>query len=204
MNLLGGWFGAMPVCHGSGGLAAQYRFGARSGASIIILGVFKILLGFFFGESLVGLLKVYPKALLGVMVLAAGLELAKVGESLNYGASDLWVAAESRVGSEEEDGAGVGERVEVGTKKQRNLTEEERRERWTVMFTTIGLLLAFKNDGVGFLAGMLCHWAYQSSKLWGAWKGWRSKQNDRKDTRSQRPTSVGEEEAQLLSGAYVD
>ena len=28
MNLAGCWFGAMPVCHGSGGLAAQYRFGA--------------------------------------------------------------------------------------------------------------------------------------------------------------------------------
>ena len=28
MNLIGCWFGSMPVCHGSGGLAAQYRFGA--------------------------------------------------------------------------------------------------------------------------------------------------------------------------------
>lgn len=28
MNLVGCWFGSMPVCHGSGGLAAQYRFGA--------------------------------------------------------------------------------------------------------------------------------------------------------------------------------
>ena len=28
INLLGCWFGMMPVCHGSGGLAAQYRFGA--------------------------------------------------------------------------------------------------------------------------------------------------------------------------------
>lgn len=35
INLAACWFGAMPVCHGSGGLAAQYRFGARSGASII-------------------------------------------------------------------------------------------------------------------------------------------------------------------------
>lgn len=31
MNLVGSFFGAMPVCHGSGGLAAQYRFGARTG-----------------------------------------------------------------------------------------------------------------------------------------------------------------------------
>jgi xanthine/uracil permease len=191
MNLIGGWFGAMPVCHGSGGLAAQYRFGARSGASIIILGLFKILMGFFFGESLVGLLKVYPKALLGVMVLAAGLELAKVGESLNYGARDLWEP------SEEGSGEG-GEGMREGLKKQRELSDEERKERWTVMFTTIGLLLAFKNDGVGFVAGMLCHWAYQSSKVWSAWEGWRTKENVRKDRQSQRATTV-EEEEELLS-----
>jgi hypothetical protein len=193
MNLIGGWFGAMPVCHGSGGLAAQYRFGARSGASIIILGLFKMIMGFFFGESLVGILRAYPKALLGVMVLAAGLELAKVGESLNYGARDLWEASESRVGSENRD-----EGVQEGTKRQRQLSSEERKERWTVMFTTIGLLLAFKNDGVGFVAGMLCHWAYQTSKVWTAWEGWGSKNDGQKHRRSQRATTVEEEEEQLL------
>jgi hypothetical protein len=195
MNLIGGFFGAMPVCHGSGGLAAQYRFGARSGASIIILGLFKMIMGFFFGESLVDLLQVYPKALLGVMVLAAGLELAKVGESLNCGARDLWELSELRVASDEADSEGMSE----GSKRQRQLSADERKERWTVMFTTIGLLLMFKNDGVGFLAGMLCHWAYQSSKLWGAWKSWRVKKDDRKDRRGNRTTTVEEEEEQLLS-----
>ncbi|CAG8949780.1 hypothetical protein HYFRA_00004103 [Hymenoscyphus fraxineus] len=150
MNLIGGWFGAMPVCHGSGGLAAQYRFGARSGASIILLGIFKMLLGLLFGETLVSLLRGYPKALLGVMVLAAGLELAKVGESLNYGARDLWEVAENS----------------QGRKKQRKVGEKERMERWSVMFMTVGGLLAFKNDGVGFLAGMLCHFTYRSEDLW--------------------------------------
>ncbi|KAH8592775.1 sulfate transporter-like protein [Bisporella sp. PMI_857] len=153
MNLIGGWFGAMPVCHGSGGLAAQYRFGARSGASIILLGLFKILLGLIFGESLVELLRQYPKSLLGVMVLAAGVELAKVGESLNNGARDLW----------EGSGSGAGDRLALqeGLKMQRKLSDEERKERWTVMFMTIGGLLAFKNDGAGFLAGMLCHITYR-------------------------------------------
>lgn len=152
MNLIGGWFGAMPVCHGSGGLAAQYRFGARSGSSIIILGLFKIILGLFFGESLVALLGVYPRSLLCVMVLAAGLELAKVGESLNDGASDLWEAGESE--SNNHSVLGI-------TRRQRKLSDEERSQRWTVMFMTIGGLLAFKNDGIGFMAGMFCHWSYQ-------------------------------------------
>jgi hypothetical protein len=186
MNLIGGWFGAMPVCHGSGGLAAQYRFGARSGASIILLGIFKMVLGFFFGESLVSLLKVYPKALLGVMVLAAGLELAKVGESLNWGARDLW---EDVVGGNGDEGEGI--------KRQRTLSDEERRERWTVMFMTVGLLLAFKNDAVGFLAGMLCHGAYRTSKAWSSWEGWRRK--GARSPRGDRAAAVEEEEEQLLS-----
>lgn len=191
MNLIGGWFGAMPVCHGSGGLAAQYRFGARSGASIIILGAFKMILGFFFGETLVGLLRHYPKSLLGIMVVAAGLELAKVGESLNYGARDLWDISESSVGSDSAQPQTI--------KRHRQLSDEERKERWTVMFMTIGFLLAFKNDGVGFLAGMSCHGFNQSSRLWNAWEGWRTRYGERK-TRS--PTaSLRDEEEQLLSGA---
>jgi hypothetical protein len=192
MNLIGGWFGAMPVCHGSGGLAAQYRFGARSGASIIILGLFKMLLGLFFGETLVGLLKEYPKSLLGIMVLAAGLELAKVGESLNYGARDLWEASESTDTSPGEE----------TPKRQRQLSDDERKERWTVMFMTIGGLLAFKNDGVGFLAGIFCHLAYRSSDLWESWGGlnFLKKKYDKKSRRDRRATTVEEEEEQLLLG----
>jgi hypothetical protein len=149
MNLSGTWFGAMPVCHGAGGLAAQYRFGARSGASIIFLGVVKIALGLLVGESLVGLLKFYPKSLLGIMVLAAGLELAKVASSLNRGAADLWQA--STQGSSGD------------TRCHRELSDEERLERWTVMLMTTAGIMAFHNDAVGFLAGMMCHWSYRLS-----------------------------------------
>ena len=140
MNLLGCWFGAMPLCHGSGGLAAQYRFGARSGSSVIFLGLLKLVIGVFFGESLVELLRRFPSALLGVMVIAAGLELVSVGESLNTsGARDLGDHAE-------EQGSVLG--------------ESERKRRWTVMMVTVGLLVGFKNDAIGFVAGMLCHWIY--------------------------------------------
>lgn len=190
MNLIGGWFGAMPVCHGSGGLAAQYRFGARSGASIILLGSFKIVLGLLFGESLIGLLREYPKGLLGIMVLAAGLELAKVGESLNYGARDLWEAADPSTRDQQSG--------QEGLKQQRSLSDEERRERWTVMFMTVGFLLAFKNDGVGFIAGMLCHFFNQTSKAWEEWQSRRIRKYDRSSRRSRQATTVEEEEEQLL------
>lgn len=138
MNLCGCWFGAMPVCHGSGGLAAQYRFGARSGASIIILGLVKLALGIFLGETLVDLLERFPTALLTVMVLAAGIELASVGESLNTsGARDV----------------------------EKQPEEAERKRRWTTMFVTASLLVAFKNDAIGFIAGMLCHWSYELPEI---------------------------------------
>lgn len=151
MNLLGCWFGAMPVCHGSGGLAAQYRFGARSGSSIIFLGALKIVIGLFLGETLVGLLKRFPSALLGVMVIAAGLELASVGESLNTsGARDL----------------GKNESGDTEEAVEPILSEAERKKRWTVMLVTVGLLVGLKNDAIGFVAGMLCHWSYELPGLY--------------------------------------
>lgn len=153
MNLAGCWVGAMPVCHGAGGLAAQYRFGARSGASIILLGLFKMLLGVVFGETLLDLLMHFPMCLLGVMVIAAGLELAMVGQSVNRGASDLWEA-----GVEDEGSSRDGREM---TRKHRELSDDEMRERWTVMLITAAGILAFRNDAVGFLAGLLCHWSYR-------------------------------------------
>ncbi|MCH7872119.1 MAG: putative sulfate/molybdate transporter [Planctomycetes bacterium] len=38
MNLICCPLGGMPMCHGAGGLAAQHRFGARTGGSVILLG----------------------------------------------------------------------------------------------------------------------------------------------------------------------
>jgi len=150
-----------------------------------------MILGLFLGETLVDLLRSYPKSLLGIMVLAAGIELAKVGESLNHGANDLWEVSELSLDSENRD-----ERVE---RKQRELSGEERKERWTVMFMTIGGLLAFKNDGVGFLAGMLCHCAFSTEKIWKKWEGWRAKKNERNSRLGRQATTV-EEEEELLSG----
>ncbi|GAB1215114.1 hypothetical protein ATERTT37_004298 [Aspergillus terreus] len=155
MNLVGCWFGAMPVCHGSGGLAAQYRFGARSGASVVFLGVLKLVIGVFFGESLVGLLKRFPGALLGVMVIAAGLELLSVGESLNTTAARDLVKLHNGLTGDPNEHVGP------------MLSEEDRKRRWMVMMVTVGLLVGFKNDAIGFVAGMLCHWTYELPTLVG-------------------------------------
>jgi MFS superfamily sulfate permease-like transporter len=82
MNLIGGWFGCVPYCCGSGGLAAQYRFGSRTGLSIILLGIFKLVLGLCFGQSLLNLFKSIPASVLGIMLVVAGLQLALVTMNL--------------------------------------------------------------------------------------------------------------------------
>ncbi len=75
MNLLCVPFGGMPMCHGSGGLAAQHRFGARTGGSVIMLGIFKITAGLLLGSMLIHFLQQYPVSILAVMVIVAGLSL---------------------------------------------------------------------------------------------------------------------------------
>ena len=164
VNLIGCWFGAMPACHGSGGLAGQYRFGARSGASIIFLGSVKFALGLISliePAPIVSILSNIPKSLLGILVLAAGIELAKVGESLNTDARDL------RVFDQHQSWDG---------KRVKDLDESERRNRWMVMLVTVATLLAFKNDAVGFIAGLTWHWGIQIA---GQMQEWRARQTGR-------------------------
>lgn len=168
MNLAGCWVGAMPVCHGAGGLAAQHAFGARSGASVVLLGLFKVALGLVFGESLLDLLSQFPRSLLGVMVVAAGLELAGVGRSLNHGASDLWEEAVEGAGPGERSGAQAAAAAAGRlVRRHRDVSDAEREERWAVMLITAAGILGFRNDAVGFAAGMLAHWSYRLSDRWG-------------------------------------
>ncbi|KAJ0775804.1 putative molybdate transporter [Helianthus annuus] len=76
MNLTGCWFGAMPCCHGAGGLAGQYKFGGRSGGCVALLGATKLVLGLVLGGSIVKILSAFPVGVLGVLLLFAGIELA--------------------------------------------------------------------------------------------------------------------------------
>ncbi|GFR41642.1 hypothetical protein Agub_g2377, partial [Astrephomene gubernaculifera] len=76
LNLFGCWLGALPCCHGAGGLAAQYKFGARTGAAPILLGCLKAALGLLFGGSLAALLQSFPQPLLGALLTLSGVELA--------------------------------------------------------------------------------------------------------------------------------
>jgi predicted benzoate:H+ symporter BenE len=69
-------FGAMPMCHGAGGVQAQHRFGARSGLAPIILGSALLVLGLGFAGSAAHLLALIPLAAVGALLLVAGGDLA--------------------------------------------------------------------------------------------------------------------------------
>jgi MFS superfamily sulfate permease-like transporter len=75
-NLLLTPFGALPMCHGAGGLAAHYRFGARSGTAPLVLGLVLFTLAMLPGGFGLVMLAAIPAAALGALLLMAAGELA--------------------------------------------------------------------------------------------------------------------------------
>ncbi len=75
-NLLLAPFGALPMCHGAGGVAAHHRFGARSGGAPLILGVALLAVTLMPGGIGLSLLAGIPAAGLGALLLVASFELA--------------------------------------------------------------------------------------------------------------------------------
>jgi hypothetical protein len=69
-------FGALPMCHGAGGLAAHHRFGARSGAAPLLLGLALLVLALLPDGRGIALLAAVPLAALGALLLMAAAELA--------------------------------------------------------------------------------------------------------------------------------
>ena len=65
-----------PRCHGAGGMAGHVRFGARTGGAPIILGVILLVLALFFSASVATLLRIFPPAVLGVILFLTGAQLA--------------------------------------------------------------------------------------------------------------------------------
>ena len=69
MNLVAAPVGGLPVCHGSGGMAGHYAFGARSGGSVIMYGGFLLLAGFFLVGDPAAFQRLFPGPILGALLL---------------------------------------------------------------------------------------------------------------------------------------
>ncbi|OLZ39896.1 sulfate transporter [Natrinema saccharevitans] len=66
--------GGVPMCHGSGGLAGKYAFGARTGGANVLLGVGYLALALVAAGAV---LAAFPMALLGVLLVVVGGQLAR-------------------------------------------------------------------------------------------------------------------------------
>ena len=74
MNLLLAPLGAMPMCHGAGGIAAHRRFGARGmGAPLIMAASCAAVVAM--GPEIVGLLMTIPPAVVGALLIYAAADL---------------------------------------------------------------------------------------------------------------------------------
>ncbi|MDX9819998.1 MAG: putative sulfate/molybdate transporter [Desulfococcus multivorans] len=75
-NLMSFFLGGMPMCHGAGGLASRYRFGARTGGSNLMSAALFIALALFLGERLMGVIYLLPMSALGILLIFAGAQLS--------------------------------------------------------------------------------------------------------------------------------
>ena len=75
-NLLLAPFGAMPMCHGAGGLVAHHAFGGRSGWTMALFGLFCLILGLGFGDGVLQLLAAIPGSVMVMLVLYAAWQIA--------------------------------------------------------------------------------------------------------------------------------
>lgn len=93
MNLVLPFFGGMPLCHGAGGLAGQYYFGARTGGANVIEGAIEILLGVFLAGSIAAVFAAFPLAIVGAMMFLVEIELVKFARDIRLDRGLLPVAA---------------------------------------------------------------------------------------------------------------
>jgi predicted benzoate:H+ symporter BenE len=91
MNLISACIGGVPLCHGAGGMAGHIRFGARTGGALVILGLIVLLTGLFLSDSVSLLFQVFPRPILGVILLFAGVELALVVRDIKLQKQNLFV-----------------------------------------------------------------------------------------------------------------
>jgi len=77
MNIFSTPFGGFPMCHGAGGLAAQYRFGARTGGSNIFAGVILLVIAAFFAGPAIQ--ELISPGIYGALLVFVAIEMGKHG-----------------------------------------------------------------------------------------------------------------------------
>ena len=84
MNMLSALFGGIPMCHGAGGLAGHYRFGARKGIATISLGILLLVISLFYGSQLISIMALIPFPILGAILFFASVELLRIVKETHF------------------------------------------------------------------------------------------------------------------------
>jgi len=92
MNLVSPWFGGIPMCHGSGGIAGHYAFGGRTGGSVVIYGGLYLVLGIFFSRGFSAVIELFPKPVLGVILFFEALALMKLVRDVATASAEFAIA----------------------------------------------------------------------------------------------------------------
>lgn len=75
INFSSFFLAGIPLCHGAGGLASHYRFGARTGGSNLIIGALFLLVALILGPHTLVVIQLLPLSVLGVLLVFAGVQL---------------------------------------------------------------------------------------------------------------------------------
>ena len=89
MNLINPFFSGIPTCHGSGGMAGHHAFGGRTGGSVVIYGLLYLVLGLFCAGSFEQVVHLFPKPILGVILLFEALALLALARDMMHSAAKV-------------------------------------------------------------------------------------------------------------------
>ncbi len=81
-NLAAGLLGGMGICHGSGGLTAHYKLGARTGGANLMIGTLLLGIAVLVDGNALPLLRLIPFPVLGVMLAFVGFQHALLARDL--------------------------------------------------------------------------------------------------------------------------
>jgi hypothetical protein len=91
MNLVNPFLGGVPTCHGSGGMAGHFTFGARTGGSVILYGSAYLVTGLFLAASFGQVVLLFPKPILGVILFFEALGLLALARDTAEVKSDFLI-----------------------------------------------------------------------------------------------------------------
>lgn len=83
--------GGIPLCHGSGGLTAHYRLGARTGGAPLMLGGIFLVLGLLGGQASMQIFGLIPFPVLGVLLAYIGIQHMQL--ALDLRGQREWITA---------------------------------------------------------------------------------------------------------------